>query len=207
MSTQEIILLVVALIPVVGNLLALVFRRLGWFGAADWTVKLTPLALVAASSKTREEAIRRTLEEVMKLGDEGTMRAKLAALEVATEEKPPSASRLPPMPIFALALLCSCVPILGCGASRAEVRDGVQTYGVPAAQISGAVCDRIAAATGEEWVDFACTIVKGAASVLGNLDSGGGVTIDKPDGPPVKITVRVRAEDADAFEAQHKGAP
>lgn len=96
MSTEQIkdyLLLIVAILPLVGNLLALVLRRAGKHSAADWVVRMTPLAVVAASSKTREEAIQVVIREAAKLSPRlSNQDLKAHAEVVAGESEPPPSS-------------------------------------------------------------------------------------------------------------------
>lgn len=122
--------------------------------------------------------------------------AAIAAHEIASKAKGPTdPPSVPPVVMSSLVLamallLTSCTPF-----ERAQAR----TIGVPIARVIGAVCERVASTTGDPWVDFSCSIVRAAGDVLGNMDTRG----DKPEGPapePVTFTVRVPAEQADAFE-------
>ncbi len=96
MTTLQYLALFVAVAPLVGNLAALFLRSRGYHSAADWVVRMTPLAIVAASSKSREEAIRRVVEAVASLPIEAdTIVAKVAAADVVGESMPPPSSAAP----------------------------------------------------------------------------------------------------------------
>lgn len=96
---KDYTLLVVALLPLAGNLLALALRRAGKNSAADWVVRMTPLAVVAASSKTREEAIQVVIREAELLTKRPSNQRLRAHVEIVADEPPPSSSaHLAPMP-------------------------------------------------------------------------------------------------------------
>lgn len=90
---KDYLLLVVAILPLVGNLLALILRRAGKHSAADWVVRMTPLAVVAASSRTREEAIQVVIREAANLSHRhSNLNLKAHAEVVAGESEPPPSS-------------------------------------------------------------------------------------------------------------------
>lgn len=187
---ETLIALLVTLAVVVGGNLLVVALRARHPLLADRLVRYLPAMAAAASSKDREAAIRRLVEAV---AAEELGAAKIAARELARESKPPSASKLPPMPV--LALLVASLAFVGC---TPQQKAQAKAFGVPVAQVVGGVCEQISGVTrddiGGAFVDFACTVVRAAGSVIGNLDSSSRVAVDMPDGPPVKVTVRVYLE-------------
>lgn len=205
--------LVMVLVPLLGNPLVLFLRSRGHVRAADHVARIIPFAYAAASSRTREELIRNLVEEGLKAHAGAADRDRLVAIavELATKRKPASASRMPPMPVFLLALFCaSCVPILGCTPQQArDAREGMRTKGAPSAKITGAVCEKVADVVGGDagaFVDFACTIVNAIGGAFENLDTEGGPEIRRPAGPPVKFIIRVPAEEAESFELEHRAS-
>ena len=62
MSTAEILLLVGAIVPILGNLVALALRRSGRHRAADLVDLATPAAARLGASKSREEAIANAVD-------------------------------------------------------------------------------------------------------------------------------------------------
>lgn len=99
---KDYVLLAVALIPLAGNLLALILRRLGKHNAADWVVRMTPIAVVAASSKTREDAIKVVIREAASMSMRSShQHLKAVAEDLGNEPSPSSAAKSTPPPPYA----------------------------------------------------------------------------------------------------------
>jgi hypothetical protein len=200
---ETLIALLVTLAVVVGcNVLAVVVRK-RHPGLADKIVRYAPLMAAAASSKDREVAIRNLLAEVLLLESTEAKHARQAALALIAKPKPPTADEPPkpqaPKPPTTLGgSLCFAVLALSLVSCTPAERAQAKAIGVPVAQVVGGVCEQISGVmrddVGGAFVDFACTVVRAAGSVIGNLDTRGGVAVDMPDGPPVKVTVRVYLE-------------
>lgn len=194
MSASEIL----NVIFVVATLLALIAPKVGR-SIAHWKPRF-------AEGLIRFGADMKGLSEAIKLppGTPSVSAAPVHEVAPSSPRKPLPLPTMPPMPIILLALLCSCVPILGCTPQQArDARDGAKVYGVPSARIAGAVCEMIGAATGAD-IEFLCTMAEAAGSVLGNLDSEGGPTITMPLRKGDKFTIVVRADEAEAFAEYHK---
>lgn len=169
MSTTSILLLVVALIPLVGNVTAFFLRRAGKATAADWVVRMTPLALVAASSKTREEAITRLTEEVMRLTGPESVPAKVAATTVLVKSVPPPSSAAGVLPILLLALLATQ------HTACAELK---QAGKVAAPMLGSVLCSLIS--TDAKNARMAChEAVDIGSGALENLGTNGGSTFER----------------------------
>lgn len=199
MSTLHILVLSLAFV-VAGNLLAVIVRKRHPM-LADRLVRYLPLMAAAASSKDREAAIARLIEEVIRLESIDAVPAKIAAADVAGAPKPSSASKVPPMPVLVVCVLA----LVGGSGCTAQQRLEAKTVGAPIAKIAGAVCEQVASTVDDPWAYFSCSIVKAGASVLDNLSADGRVTIEREEGPRVVFTVRVAKEGAEQFALDHRG--
>lgn len=191
--SDTLVALLVTLAVIVGGNVLIVATRERFPGLADRVARYLPAMITAASSKDREAAIRRLIDEVVRLESTEAIPAQLAAKALAVTPKPPTASKLPPMPL--LLVLALAMSLVGCTpAQRAQAK----TSGVPIATVAGGVCEQVSGVmrddVGGAFVEFACMVVRGAASVLNNLDSSNRVAVDRPDGPPVRVVVRVYLE-------------
>lgn len=184
---ETLIGLLATLAVIVGGNVLVILVRGRYPEIADRLVRYLPLMVAVASARDREATIRRLIEEVIRLESTEAIPARLAAKALAEAPKPPTASKTPPMPVLVLALttLVGCTP-----QQRADAR----RIGVPVAEVVGGTCEQISGVLGADvrpYVEFACTVVRGVGSVLSNMGTDGGPTIDRPDGPPVKMIVRV----------------
>lgn len=175
MSVAEILVLVAAIIPFAGNIIALVLRRYGHHVAADWVVRMTPIAVVAASSRTREEAIRRVVEEVSRLDAPASEGAREAARELIVTPPPPSAAKLPPLPI--LLFVTGCTPLLCVACTPQQAQTAVEVTTV-ATDIAGAVCDELETPDSSPIVRMLCRAADVAGEVIGRTSTeDGGVQV------------------------------
>lgn len=207
MSTEGILLIVVALIPLVGNLAALVLRRYGKNSAADWVVRMTPLAVVAASSKSREEAIARLTEEVMKLTGPDSIPAQVVARDVLTKSvpPPPSAAGVLPLGLLVLALYSSgCTPVTSGGSGSVDA----SKIDVP--EVVGGACsiaELVAGVFGKgsDQVKVVCKVLQGGTGALANMSTGpSGVEARPPSYATVEFVMP--RDQAEKFVARNGGA-
>jgi len=146
MTTLEIIFLAV---PIVGNLVALVLRAMGYHRAADIVDQVTPVSLrlgKAAANKDREQAIGAALDALAiastELGPdhpvskiEGEIRKHLRP------SKPPPAAP-PPLPLLLLVLAVGCVPLLGCAPSQLQIAANVANVASETGNAAAPVLER-----------------------------------------------------------------
>jgi hypothetical protein len=192
MNLEQSLLLVAALIPLLANIAVLVLRRMGYATAADWIVRMAPLMVVAASSKSREEAIARLTEEVMKLTGPESLPAKSIAVDVVSKSVPPpaSAGMLPLALVALLASQTSCTP------------EQAKTAASIATRIADAACSMLSKDSKE--ARFACDVIDETSPVVGNLSTA--ETTDFHRRTVAHVEVVVPLEQADAFAAANGGA-
>jgi hypothetical protein len=138
MSTLEFALL---LIPIVGNLAALILRKLGLERAADIVDAASPLALrlgKAGAERNKTEAIGAALDALAvaanELGPEHPVsKAEGEIRKHLRPSNPPPP--VPPLPLLLLALCVGCVPLLGCAPSQLQIAASVANV---AAETGGA---------------------------------------------------------------------
>ncbi len=133
-----ILAIVVVVITVLGNALIVYCRAKGWPRAADFVARMTPFAVAAASSKTREEAIDVLVNAVLELPHTPEAKpVKEAAFAVAVEStpKPPTAAPLPMLLLGIFAWTMLTFPV-ACDLPPAQSAAAVQT----AIDVSGAFC-------------------------------------------------------------------
>lgn len=119
MTTTEVLLLITAIIPIAGNLLALILRRYGHHAAAEKVDQLTPIAARLGTSKSREDAIASAVElltvAAVELGPEHPV--SQATPGIRAELQPRKASSVPPiaplLPVIAFVLLAGCAGGVG----------------------------------------------------------------------------------------------
>jgi hypothetical protein len=189
---ETLIGLLVTLAVIIGGNLLVVLVRKHHPEAADRLVRYLPLMAAAASSRDREAAIRRLVEEVIRLESEEAAKARAAAIVLATTPKPPTAEKTTTPPVIPGAVFA--LAILAIGGCTPQQRADARRTGVPVAEVVGGTCEQISGVLGADvrpYVEFACTVVRGVGSVLSNMSTDGGPAIDRPDGPPVKMIVRV----------------
>lgn len=204
MTTTSILLLVVALIPLAGNLLALVLRRYGKNSAADWVVRMTPLAVVAASSKSREEAIARLTEEVMKLTGPESIPAQVVARDVLTKSVPP-----PPTAASLLPLVCVALALHASGCTPQQAKDAQTAASVAlehAPEVIGGACEIAELLGGGKTARVICKVLQsGGDGVMHDMSSGPGSVEARPP-KYASFSIIMTREEAEAFVAKNGGA-
>lgn len=119
MTTLEIVFLA---LPIVGNIVALILRALGYQHAADRVDQATPLALrlgKAAADKNREQAIGAALDALAiastELGPDHPVSKVEGQIRKHLRPSNPPPPAPPPLPLLLLVFVIGCVPLLGCG--------------------------------------------------------------------------------------------
>lgn len=207
MTTLEIIFLSV---PIVGNIIALVLRSLGYHRAADIVDQVTPVSLrlgKAAANKDREQAIGAALDALAiastELGpDHPVSKVEGEIRKHLRPSKPPPPA---PPPLLLLMFVVGCVPLLGCASPlRALIvtTDAAAVAGEAARPILREACTEPAEA-----------LVKrlDAADKAGNVDAARAVRVEAaalaeycdPAAAGLRLLLRLHAAARAAIVAYH----
>jgi len=227
-ETWSIVLTVIVVgVTILGNILIGLCRSQGWNTAADWIARMTPIAVAAASSKTREQAIKVIVDEVFVQGALVSQRIARAVNVVVSEGKPPTAATPPKDPpngagptipsgppdemdvrddelssVRRAPVLLACIGMFYLSGCTPQQLQAAKDISGVAAKIGKEVCAIVDGQSDEEWVAFACRVVEKGADVLSNMSTEEYLDASRSTGG-VEIKM-VRAEDAAAFAEAHK---
>lgn len=197
MTIEQYIVLVVTIVPILGNLSSLAFRLFGWHGAAEKLDQMTPIALKLGETFTKVKRSDEVLGVLEKVAKGETTPADGA--RILTGAPPASGSepsvKLPPMP--PLGVMLFALALAGCNLTPAQTA-ALGKYVPP---IAGATCHLVAELADNDMLRYACT--KAAEGGLVPQSTGGVETVPLDREKVFEVPREHRAE----FEAANRIEP